>query len=130
MTRHLHLNYTNCTLQTWNQYFTMSGNDARYLTYTFGPNCKLEKVTCGPAYYAECGITSTYRSCTQRFCLRAAQSYLGACTIKVELNPDAACTNTNNGMLWNHQVRAVLKSGSSEHLLVIRLGDLFTAGLQ
>ncbi|WIA29801.1 hypothetical protein OEZ86_012274 [Tetradesmus obliquus] len=101
-----HVSGTEMT-NTWNQYFTMSGNDARYLTYTFGPNCKLEKVTCGPAYYAECGITSTYRSCTQRFCLRAAQSYLGACTIKVELNPDAACTNTNNGMLWNHQSNTI-----------------------
>jgi hypothetical protein len=99
---------TCCALQVWNHQFIMSGNDARYLTYDFGPNCKLEQVTCGSAYYAECGIPSTYNrstSCTQqRICLRAVQSYLGACTVKVDLSPDAACTSTTLASTWNYQV--------------------------
>jgi hypothetical protein len=84
----------------------MSGNDATYLTYDFGPNCKLEQNPCNSAYYAECGIDRLYTrasSCTQRICLRSVQSYLGACTVKVELHPDMACSNTT-GYFWNYQV--------------------------
>jgi hypothetical protein len=86
----------------------MSGNDARNLIYNFGPLCKLEQVACGTPYYAECGIPSTYsRSCIQRICLRAVQAYQGACTVKVELSPDAACTNTTLASTWNYQVKSV-----------------------
>jgi hypothetical protein len=112
-------------LQVWNQHFVMSGRDARYLRYNFGPYCKLEQVACGAPYYAECGIESTYNrstSCNQRMCLRAVQSYLGACRITVELNPDASCTSTSTGMLWNHQVGALccMPRRCSKHLIDLK----------